>query len=91
MLYIVSYDIPDDKRRNKISKTLLDFGDRVQFSVFECILKNDELIEMTKRVKSIIRDEDDRVRVYPVCAGCKSAIQIYGKGRISEIEKVYIV
>lgn len=30
MRYLVSYDIPDDQRRNRLAKTLLDFGDRVQ-------------------------------------------------------------
>ena len=38
MFYLVSYDIPDTKRRTKLAKTLEDFGDRVQYSVFECIL-----------------------------------------------------
>ncbi|MFZ5570182.1 MAG: hypothetical protein ACOZF0_07245 [Thermodesulfobacteriota bacterium] len=30
MFYLVSYDIPDDKRRLKIAKTIKDFGDRVR-------------------------------------------------------------
>ncbi|GAH67947.1 unnamed protein product, partial [marine sediment metagenome] len=32
MFYIISYDIPDDKRRQEIAKILLNFGDRVQYS-----------------------------------------------------------
>ena len=35
---IISYDISDDRRRRKIMQTLEDFGRRVQFSVFECLL-----------------------------------------------------
>jgi CRISPR-associated protein Cas2 len=38
MFYVVSYDIPEDRKRDRASKTLLDFGARVQYSVFECIL-----------------------------------------------------
>lgn len=38
MLYTISYDIPDDKRRLKIAKILLDYGPRVQYSVFEAQL-----------------------------------------------------
>lgn len=91
MLYIVSYDIPDDKRRTKLSKTLLDFGDRVQFSVFECILNVDELEKLNSKIEKIIVDEEDRVRVYPLCADCKNSIKIFGSGNVSEIEDVYIV
>jgi len=29
MLYVISYDIPDDERRLKVAKILLDFGRRV--------------------------------------------------------------
>ena len=30
MQYLVSHDIPDNKRRTKLAKTLKDFGDRVE-------------------------------------------------------------
>ena len=36
MIYVISYDIDDDKRRNKISKVLEEYGVRVLESVFEC-------------------------------------------------------
>ena len=38
MFYLVTYDITDDQRRTKVAKILEDFGDRVQYSVFEMIL-----------------------------------------------------
>lgn len=50
MLYIVSYDIPDTKRRTKLAKMLEDFGDRVHYSVFECILDSDLLKKMADRI-----------------------------------------
>ena len=40
---LVCYDIPDDRRRTKVMQTLLDFGRRVQYSVFECDLKAKDL------------------------------------------------
>ena len=39
MFVIVSYDIPNDKRRTQVMKTLKDYGAHVQYSVFECELK----------------------------------------------------
>lgn len=34
-LYLISYDITADKRRNALAKLLEGFGSRVQYSVFE--------------------------------------------------------
>lgn len=33
MLIVVSYDIPNDRRRTRLAHTLKDFGERVQYSV----------------------------------------------------------
>ncbi|MGB3512406.1 MAG: CRISPR-associated endonuclease Cas2 [Microcoleaceae cyanobacterium] len=40
---IVVYDIPDDKRRTKLSNFLEDYGRRVEFSVFECFIGLEEM------------------------------------------------
>ena len=44
MLYVIAYDIPDDKRRTKVHKALCGFGDWTQFSLFECFLDAKELV-----------------------------------------------
>ena len=38
LFYVVVYDIPNDKRRKKVSDLLEGYGQRVQYSVFECTL-----------------------------------------------------
>ena len=91
MFYLVSYDIPDDKRRTKLAKAIKDFGDRVQYSVFECILDHELLGQMKERIASIIDTAEDSVRIYTLCASCEARIQIIGQGDISRIEDVYIV
>lgn len=40
LFYVICYDIPDDKRRKKISDLLEVYGSRVQYSVFECVLNS---------------------------------------------------
>jgi CRISPR-associated protein Cas2 len=45
MFYLVSYDIPDDRRRTRLAKLLKDYGGRVQYSVFECLLNQELLIK----------------------------------------------
>lgn len=43
MLVLVIYDIPDDKRRNKLATFLEGYGRRVQKSAFECFLSLEEM------------------------------------------------
>jgi CRISPR-associated protein Cas2 len=90
MFYIVSYDIPDDNKRNRISTLLLNFGNRVQESVFECIM--DEVLheKMTQSLYKLISEEDS-VRIYSLCANCEKLITVLGRGSITKDEDVYIL
>ncbi len=90
MFYIVSYDIPDDRKRNKVAKTLLDFGTRVQYSVFECILDDKQLEKMTSKLGKMISDEDS-VRIYALCAKCEGVVKVFGSGKVTKDENVFIL
>lgn len=35
-MYLISYDIASNRLRTKLAKKLLNYGKRVQYSVFEC-------------------------------------------------------
>ena len=61
--FLVSYDISDDKRRDRVYKSLLGFGDRVQYSVFCCQLNPRERVQMESALKERIHHEDDQVLV----------------------------
>lgn len=91
MFIVVSYDIVEDKRRNKIAKKLKDFGERVQKSVFECNLDEEKIKELIKVVTPLIDEEEDTLRIYKICESCKNKIEIYGSGVITEDVEVYII
>jgi len=81
MLYVISYDIPNDRRRTKIAKLLEGFGQRVQYSVFECDLTDAHYqVLKGKLAKLLVLDEGDSLRVYRLCANCVSTIETQGKG-----------
>jgi CRISPR-associated protein Cas2 len=90
MFYVVSYDIPDDRKRDSVSKTLLDFGARVQYSVFECILDGKLLEKMTAKLSKMISDKDS-MRIYALCAKCEGVAKVLGKGELSKDENVFIL
>ena len=91
MFYVVSYDIPDDPRRTKIAKILEDFGDRVQYSVFECLLDKELLEKMIDRLEKVVQEEEDSIRVYALCGNCEKGIKVIGQGEVTKEKKYYIL
>lgn len=75
MFVITVYDISDNKRRNRMHKTLKSFGDPVQESVFEAILDSTRFKRMHQRVEKIITEED-QVRYYFLCESCRAHIHV---------------
>ena len=51
---VVTYDIPNDRRRLKVMKTLEGYGDRVQYSVFECLITNATYGQLRQRLGKLI-------------------------------------
>jgi CRISPR-associated protein Cas2 len=59
--YLVCYDIANEKRLRKVFKACGNFGDHLQFSVFECDLSPAEKIEMESVLGDIIKHDEDQV------------------------------
>jgi CRISPR-associated protein Cas2 len=76
--YVIAYDIPDDKRRTKIHKILLGFGEWTQYSLFECFLTRKELVLLRSRLAEHLMDKQDSVRFYPLCANCVERVETVG-------------
>ena len=76
--YIVCYDIVDDKRRRKVYELLKDHGQRVQYSVFECLLDKKTMVRLKYKLRQMIEGEDSII-VYPLCANCQDDISFMGR------------
>lgn len=59
--YLVCYDICDDKRLRKVFKTLRDFGDHLQYSIFECQLTPIDLARCRHTLGELIKHNEDQV------------------------------
>ena len=78
-MYVISYDIEKDKTRNKIAKTLENYGQRVQYSVFECHIKSKQLDELYSKLAKLMTDEEEgNIRIYTICANCEAKIATIG-------------
>jgi CRISPR-associated protein Cas2 len=72
--YVVTYDIGDDKRRNKVVKLMESIGTRMNFSVFECMLTDTQYCNMCKQLEKLIVHREDWINVYPLCTECYARI-----------------
>jgi len=61
--YLVTYDISDDKRRERVFKTLRDCGDHVQFSVFLCELNPREYALLKGQLQEFVHHREDQVLI----------------------------
>jgi len=73
--YVVTYDVSDTKRRDKVVKIMESIGTRMNFSVFECMLTDIQYQNMIKRLEKIVSQREDRINIYPLCMECYARIQ----------------
>lgn len=72
-------------------KVLRDFGERVQFSVFEANLRPDEIERLKERVTKILDSQEDSLRIYPLCSACASRIEIIGQGVVTQDPDFFVI
>ncbi|WP_029215460.1 CRISPR-associated endonuclease Cas2 [Kallotenue papyrolyticum] len=77
-LYIVAYDISDNKRRTRVHRVLCGYGTWTQYSLFECWLTRRQLVELQAKLVKWLRPEQDSVRLYALCAGCVERVITVG-------------
>lgn len=59
--FLVCYDICDDKRLRKVFKAMRDFGDHLQYSIFECQFSPADLARCRHTLGEIIHHLEDQV------------------------------
>ena len=69
MLVLITYDVNTENatgkaRLRKVAKQCVNYGRRVQNSVFECILDNAQSIALKATLEDIIDTEKDSLRFY---------------------------
>ena len=69
MLILVTYDVNTETsagraRLRKVAKVCTNYGQRVQNSVFECLLDASQYVEFKAKLEKIINIEKDSLRFY---------------------------
>ncbi|WP_035571779.1 CRISPR-associated endonuclease Cas2 [Halonatronum saccharophilum] len=88
---VISYDISDDKRRNRVFKTLKDYGQRVQYSVFRCDIDKEIYLDLRDKLEGVIKKGEDSIHFYSLCADCWDKSYILGEKDKTNIEDRVII
>jgi len=80
MMVLVSYDVSTvDKRGQarlrRVAKTCLDFGQRVQNSVFECEVDPAQWVDFRNRLEGLVDPEEDSLRFYHLGANWQHRVE----------------
>ena len=90
-MYVVCYDIVSDRLRAQAAKRMLDYGTRIQDSVYECILDKSGYDRLIHQIEQFPLEEEDKIRLYRICGDCLERVRIYGKGQLTEDPEFYLV
>jgi len=96
MFVLVSYDVATSsdggqRRLRRIAKTCLDYGQRVQFSVFECIVDPAQWTVLRKRLIDEIDPTEDSLRFYLLGSNWKRRVEHIGAKETIDQEGPLIV
>ncbi len=86
MEILVAYDVATDtaegqRRLRHVARACLDFGQRVQKSVFECSVSEMEYEKLKQRLLKRINEEEDSLRIYKLQTPKERFVEHYGLTR----------
>jgi CRISPR-associated protein Cas2 len=96
MLYLIAYDVatttPAGRRRlRQVARACQDYGQRVQKSVFECLLEPEQWVLLRSALLDIIKPSEDSLRIYPLDENVRRRIEHVGRNEPTDFEGPLIV
>jgi CRISPR-associated protein Cas2 len=96
MLVLVTYDVATadkagQKRLRQVAKTCLNFGQRVQNSVFECNLSHENLVHLRQQLLEIIEKDQDSLRFYFLGSNWEYKVEHHGAKPSLNLEDPLII
>jgi CRISPR-associated protein Cas2 len=91
MLVLVSYDVSTTtsagrRRLRRVAKTCLDYGQRVQNSVFECVVDPTQWAQLRLRLLKEFNEEEDSLRFYFLGANWKGRREHHGTKTVLDLD-----
>jgi CRISPR-associated protein Cas2 len=90
MFLVIAYDVRDDARRLRLANVLEDWGQRTQWSVFECDVTEPQAEDLIKKLRELCAAED-ALRIYRLCAACLDRVEVVGGKELAVDKDFYQV
>lgn len=96
MLLLITYDVNTEtaagkKRLRQVAKQCVNYGQRVQNSVFECVLDAAKCREIQNKLEQIIDKDKDSLRFYYLGNNYKSKVEHIGAKKSFDVEGILLV
>ena len=96
MRILITYDVstvtkPGRRRLRRIAKACLDYGQRVQYSVFECKLDPTEWVKLKARLLKEYDQKEDSLRFYPIGEDDFTRMEHYGVRQPVDLDEPLII
>nr|WP_295971246.1 CRISPR-associated endonuclease Cas2 [uncultured Bacillus sp.] len=96
MLVLITYDVSTvgsagQKRLRKVSKVCQNYGQRVQNSVFECIVDSTQYVTLKFELSKIINENEDSLRFYKLGNNYKTKVEHIGVKESLDLEGPLII
>ncbi len=96
MLVLITYDVKTEtkegrRRLRRLAKACLDFGQRVQYSVFECDVDPAQWTALRARLLSEYSETEDSLRFYYLGQNWKRRIEHCGAKPATDFDGILIV
>lgn len=92
MLRLLAYDIADPRRLHRVAEACLDFGVRIQRSLFECWLDDAALERLWSRLEQEIEPSEDRIVVFTLDAPAAARRRTLGtQMEVTEERTLYLI
>lgn len=59
--YLVCYDICDERRLRRVFRICRNYGNHLQYSIFECDLSPSEKLQLERELSEVIQHDEDQV------------------------------
>ena len=91
-LYIVAYDISDQRRWRRVFRTMHDYGEWLQLSIFQCRLTRRRRAELEIRLRGLVKSGEDHVLLIDTGSADKVHLAVESIGKtFSKIERQAVV
>lgn len=96
MMVLITYDVETvtlegARRLRRVAKECQNYGQRVQNSVFECVLTEAQFTLLRNKITSIIDEEKDSVRFYFLGKNWNNRVEFIGKKTSYDVTSELII